>query len=99
MMTAAGHEDPRYLKGLLQAGAEPNLRSGDAADSALMVAVKSGRLENINLLMRYGGDPNVRTPDGKTAFKLAKKHWQLLAALQRTYDAPKPRCGRGPESE
>lgn len=62
---------------LLEAGADPNVRSPYLNDTPLIRALSYGGNEYqyriAMLLLKYGADPNVSNDDGDTPFELAKQ--------------------------
>lgn len=55
---AASQQDTAFLEALLAGGANPNSRSRVTGRPALFSAVMGGQ-RNVELLLEYGGDPNV----------------------------------------
>lgn len=61
----AAEGDPGVLRQLLEAGADPNIRSGDFQKmTPIHHASLSGKIENIDVLLKYGADINSRDSGG-----------------------------------
>ncbi|TWU46438.1 ankyrin repeat domain-containing protein [Rubripirellula reticaptiva] len=53
---------PSFIKGRLKAGVDPNSRNGDAAeDSLLTYAVRNNAVPTVDVLLKGGADPNIRS--------------------------------------
>ena len=63
-MWAAAEGHTAVVKRLIEAGADPRIRS-EAGFSALMFAVREGRLQVVNALLKSGSDPNETLPPRK----------------------------------
>jgi len=68
LMVAVDAQSPLAVAALLRAGADPNLKAADRA-GAVHLAVESHALapsgkEILTMIMKAGGDPNTRRPDG-----------------------------------
>src|SRR5205814_2267670 len=73
----------RGAKWLLEHGADPNSLHPKYGESAVHAAAKRGASESvIKMLLKYGGDPKVRTADGKTAIQLARESKKNRVARQ-----------------
>jgi ankyrin repeat protein len=59
------------LKILLEAGANPSAKSKINGFNALMAAVDNMRADRVELLLRYGANPNLWTTDGRSPLSLA----------------------------
>jgi ankyrin repeat protein len=76
---AQGHTHIALL--LLERGADPNLRSGDQADSTpLCAAACHGYLDIVRALLAHGGDPNLREDEWWTALRWAAAHGHVEVA-------------------
>lgn len=73
---AAGADDPKWLALMLAHGGDPNIWSGQR--SALMVALKYGRVQNVKLLLDHGADINAHDSGGSSA--------ATDAAVEKEYD-------------
>jgi len=43
-----------------------------AGETALMIAVKRGKVKTLKILLELGASPDVQTPDGESALTLAE---------------------------
>jgi hypothetical protein len=73
---AAKAEDDRYLRALLDAGADPNLVINNVDQTAIYAALQNDRYENASLLLKAGADINHRanasiTPIGDAVYRRA----------------------------
>jgi ankyrin repeat protein len=66
---AAGSDDPELLRLMLKYGGDPNIEA--EADTALQLAVKGHRVQNIELLLAAGADINKSDAVGRTAVTTA----------------------------
>lgn len=64
--------DNDALKGLLKAGANPNIL-GDMSYTPLHEAVYYGNGDAVTLLLKFGADRSLKSEFGQTAFDLATK--------------------------
>lgn len=63
---------PLQARLLLEAGADPNVRTSDDGHTALMWCAQEGHVDMARLLLDGGADPElVRASDGRTAVMLA----------------------------
>lgn len=61
LLATAGPGDPRTIRALLEAGADPDgAQATGGACPPLVCAAMRGRLECIEALLAYGADPNLR---------------------------------------
>lgn len=65
MWASAGSSDSHFLPLMLAHGGDPNILSG--YQTALMIAIEQGRVENINLLIKAGVDLNAHNAVGFSA--------------------------------
>lgn len=72
LMLAARNGDVAAVRILLQRGAVVNAQDNERCTS-LYYACFSGNLECLDLLLRHGADPNVRTRNGERVLSLAVK--------------------------
>lgn len=102
--------EPRVRQGfewLLDHGADPNVRCGEAQESALHVAARRGQAPGvIQHLLDHGADVHARRGDGRSAWLLATRGGfdEVVAVLERAgamreplspVDALVSACGRG----
>lgn len=78
------------LKGLLDAGADPNLGSHRGRETPRMRAAKAGNTELVQVLLAGGAEPRLRDAGGRDAETLARDAGQepvaaLLAETRRTH--------------
>lgn len=68
-------EEPllEIVEQLLQAGANVNAPNPETGSTVLMQAVRSQNLELINILKRWGANPELVNKNGESAIDLAKK--------------------------
>ena len=80
----------RGIRWLLEHGADPEVASGPAEETALHCAARVGRgPEMIALLMAHGAQPSRRTKTGATPYALALRHGHLAtAAALAAHGAP-----------
>lgn len=70
--TPMGRSSTKGALWLLEHGADPNVTSYDTGETPLHLAAYSGRsVETVEMLLRYGADPNKTTRAGKNAHALA----------------------------
>ncbi len=75
LMRTAVHEDTKFMKFLLEHGAEVDvIEEYNNGWTALMLAAMRGKEKSVNFLLEHDADPNVRGFDGSTAIMLAAKH-------------------------
>lgn len=80
LMSACYNGDHDSVRYLLNAQADPNMRTDDAAIvTALMIAAENGMTETVSELLRFNADPHVRNAAGETAL--------LAAARTNNHDA------------
>jgi len=84
LLTAASRREPEMAQVLLQAGADPGFKDPQGR-TALMIAVRQGRIETAKLLLEAGADPTVKR-DGEEAEVTI-----LVAALGRELEGKEPR--------
>ena len=92
LMNASGQqEDAEILRLLLDNGARVNDTS-ERGGTALLGAAWAGRVDNVQVLMEHGADPEIAMNDGRTPLSSAfeKRDWEVVALLKRTSD-PYPR--------
>lgn len=70
-----------FIKRLLEAGANVNARNG-IGETALIYAVRSGRVRVIKQLLKAGADVNSRDNEGKTALDYAEGREKAAAILR-----------------
>lgn len=63
--------EPKIVRTLLEAGADPNSAMAEGQFSALMTAVRIGNLEIVAMLLKSGADVNALNDDRKTALDVA----------------------------
>jgi adenosylhomocysteine nucleosidase len=80
----AGPRDISIIRGLLDAGAPVNARSGTGT-TPLHTAAFTGDAEVAELLLERGADPRIASDAGKTAIDTARErgHTELAARLER----------------
>lgn len=61
------------IKSLLQAGAKANRVLNEQGWTILMVAVTTGRMDVVEILLEHKADPTLKTVDGVTAMSIAKE--------------------------
>ncbi len=66
MMIAAGLENPEFLRLALNHRGDPNATNWIPSQTIIFQAVYTGRIENIKMIHRYGGDLNARDRRGRT---------------------------------
>jgi len=87
LYTAAVQGEQALARLLLDAGADPNLRSGDETEGTpLCAAACHGQVEIVRALLAHGADPNLREDESWTPLRWAASHGhehvarELLAA-------------------
>ena len=81
------------VRWLLEHGADPNVRSGADAESALHVAVRRGQSADVvRALLAHGADVQARRADGSTAWLLARRAGRddVAALLEEAGAATQP---------
>lgn len=61
-------ENPECLQLMLEAGADPNRASDHNGEAALHFVASGECVESVNLLLKYGADPNARTRPGMRTY-------------------------------
>ncbi|KAB7496364.1 Leucine-rich repeat serine/threonine-protein kinase 1 [Armadillidium nasatum] len=88
---AATTNDSKCLRILLQAGADPNIKSGSRVDgrTCLHVAAEHGAVNNISLLLAHGADLLAQDDHGLTALDIAEQaeHEPCMKLLKESADA------------
>lgn len=87
---AAAHRDSKWLKLLLENGANPNVRSAKSATVPLTRALMADRDAQFEMLLKAGADPNLADVTGNTALHIAaliNKPWHVYMLLTNR-DAP-----------
>jgi ankyrin repeat protein len=88
---AADENVRRGVTWLLEHGADPNVRSTPAQESALHVAVRRRQHPDIvRLLIQHGGDVNARRADGRSVSVLALRSGFDTALLEAAGAEPQP---------
>jgi ankyrin repeat protein len=82
--TDAGPVEHEIVRLLLEAGADPNAKSGEGG-TPLHSAAFTGDLESAELLLAYGADPNATDPKGFTPLDVARdrRNVEIAALLHR----------------
>src|SRR5262249_39196197 len=83
LMYAALYGDVAYVRALLDAGAEPNIRNYAGA-TALMWAI--GDAEKVRLLLDRGADVNARSDEGRTPLAMAAGQRDSAAVVKLLLD-------------
>ncbi len=67
-----GHSSPdsSFIRLLLDAGADPNVRD-EGGSTSFMYAAQEGNTHAMALMIAHGADPGARTPDGRSALARA----------------------------
>jgi ankyrin repeat protein len=75
------------IKGLLQAGAKANRVLNEQGLTILMLAVTTGRMDVVEVLLEHKADPTLKTIDGVTAMSIAKEAGMtdIAARLERRH--------------
>jgi len=75
LYTAAVQGEQALARLLLDAGADPNLRSGDETEGTpLCAAACHGQVEIVRALLAHGADPNLREDESWTPLRWAASH-------------------------
>ena len=91
MWASAGSSDPHFLPMMLAHGGDPNIRAG--YQTALMVAIEQGRMDEVNMLLTHGADINEHDSVGNTAATYAAalaKFDVVIMLLKRGYNFDLP---------
>jgi uncharacterized protein len=90
---------PQLIELLLAAGADINAKDNEGK-TALMGAAYSGEITVVKCLLRNKADPEIRTPDGKTALDLAiARKLKNTQAVLRGEISLEPKCAKTLVSE
>jgi len=81
------HDSVPFVRFLLGKGASVNV-SDATGETPLHLAVGSGQVEVLPLLLKGGADPNIRRPDGYAPLHLVPGGAQVLIWLERPKEAP-----------
>ena len=86
LITAVIIDDLVIATLLLKSGADPNMISNES--TALIIAVKSGNIPLVNLLIKHGCDIDVRDNPGKIAMDYAQEtgNTEILNCLRHATD-------------
>jgi len=68
---AALYRNPQIVETLLKNGASVNLQGGRDSATALIDASSMGRWENVEVLLKYQADKNIKNKNGQTALDVA----------------------------
>jgi len=71
LVAMARQRDFEGLRGALEKGADPNMRSA-AGWTPLIAACRGGWIDGVDLLLSHGANPNFANPRGTTPFMYAK---------------------------
>jgi ankyrin repeat protein len=77
-------ENPAFLKGLIQEGAEVN-GYNDQGYAPLYIAIKTNKKDSVDVLLSNKADPYSVTRDGLTAIEVAEKDNEALIGLFSKY--------------
>ncbi len=78
------HPDPDYVTMILKSGVDPNFIHPEEPSwpTALYSAIFTRQFKNIQILLDYGADPEIRTEMGETALhRTANNNWQAAYIL------------------
>ena len=81
LAVAAQDNDIERMKQFVRAGVNKNCRHSQTAETPLMWAAISGKVEAVRFLLDLGADPNVRTAEGNTALDLVAAREAAFAKL------------------
>ena len=72
------------VKLLLKSGANPNIQNKDK-NTALILASRYNRIENVRLLLENSADPNIKNKENKTALTYASnnRHTEIVNLLKQ----------------
>ena len=84
LVVAAGENDFRQVRNLLEKGADVNAKVGKFAETALTEASSGGHLDVVRLLLEKGADVNAKNAFGHTALMEASQngHGQIVELLK-----------------
>jgi ankyrin repeat protein len=77
LWAAARLGDVEAMRAALSSGTTPAMRYGVTGESALALAVKSGKPDAVRLLLQRGGNVNAAEANGKTPLQIAVEEKQL----------------------
>ena len=84
---AADFGQVESVRTLLEAGADPNLRSGNESTPAIGAAF-FGRPECLKILLDAGADPNLADENGITAFTALAIPWEMTKGIADLMEMP-----------
>lgn len=97
MGAAAICEEPFYLEKLLEAGGDPNAQGRFEWLSVLEDAIENNRLENVELLIRFGANINRKGRGGETPLIVAamQDRFEIIELLLKSGADPSIQCQTG----
>lgn len=85
LMYASSYGRDAIVEKLLAAGADLNIAPTDQTGwTAIVAAAAGGHASTVELLLRHGADPTIKTKNGQTALDLARTqgHVRVVQVLQ-----------------